>query len=50
MDQVGKNKVCLELNSVRDMKGNKKGFYRYISSQRKSKGNKNLLQEILFSY
>ena len=29
----------LELNLVRDIKANKKGFYRYISSKRRTKGN-----------
>ncbi|GAB0181454.1 hypothetical protein GRJ2_000610700 [Grus japonensis] len=38
-DQVRKGKVLIELNLVRDIKGNKKSFYRYISDKRKTREN-----------
>ncbi|PKU34089.1 rna-directed dna polymerase from mobile element jockey-like [Limosa lapponica baueri] len=38
-DEVRKAKAQLELNSARDVKKNKKGFYRYINQKRKVKGN-----------
>lgn len=39
----GKAKTHLELDLARDMKGDKKGIYRYISSKRKTRGNVDLL-------
>ena len=33
----------LELNLSRDVKGNKKGFYKYVNSKRKSRENMGLL-------
>lgn len=36
---VRKAKVHLELNLARDMKSNKKGFYRFLSSKMKTTGN-----------
>lgn len=50
MDGVRKTKACLELDSVRDTKGNKNGFQRYITSKRKSRENTDMMQVILFSY
>lgn len=38
-DEVKKTKAHLEFNLVRDMKGNKKGFYRCISSKIKAMEN-----------
>jgi len=35
-DVVREAKPHLELNLLRDVKGNKKGFYKYISSKRKT--------------
>ena len=36
---VQKAKACLELNLVRDVKANKKDFYKHISSKRKTREN-----------
>ncbi|GAB0184642.1 mitochondrial enolase superfamily member 1 [Grus japonensis] len=38
-DQVRKAKAPIELNLARDIKGNKKSFYRYISDKRKTREN-----------
>jgi len=38
-DQVGKAKALTELNMARDIKGNKKSFYRYVSHKRKTREN-----------
>ncbi|GAB0176214.1 hypothetical protein GRJ2_000086600 [Grus japonensis] len=38
-DQVGKAKALIEFNLARDVKGNKKSFYRYISDKRKTREN-----------
>ncbi|GAB0190944.1 hypothetical protein GRJ2_001559700 [Grus japonensis] len=38
-DQVRKAKALIELNLARDIKGNKKSFYRYISDKRKTREN-----------
>ena len=40
---VRKAKALLKLNLVKDVKANKKGFYRYISSNRKAMENVCLL-------
>lgn len=42
-DEFGKAEVHLELNMTRDVKGNRKGFYRYIGSKRNTKENAGLL-------
>ncbi|GAB0179086.1 mitochondrial enolase superfamily member 1 [Grus japonensis] len=44
-DQVRKAKVLIELNLARDVKDNKKSFYRYISDKRKTGENVGLLQK-----
>ncbi|GAB0180313.1 hypothetical protein GRJ2_000496600 [Grus japonensis] len=44
-DQVRKAKALIELNLARDIKGNKKSFYRYISDKRKTGENVGLLQK-----
>lgn len=38
----GKAKAQLQLNLVKDVKGNKKGSHRYVSSKRKSRGKEGL--------
>ncbi|KFV17941.1 hypothetical protein N340_02406, partial [Tauraco erythrolophus] len=38
-DQVRKAKALIELNLARDIKGNKKNFYRYVSDKKKSREN-----------
>lgn len=38
-DGAKKAKAHLELNLARDVKGNKKGFYKYISHNRKTREN-----------
>ncbi|GAB0188244.1 mitochondrial enolase superfamily member 1 [Grus japonensis] len=38
-DQVRKAKALIEFNLARDVKGNKKSFYRYISDERKTREN-----------
>jgi len=38
-DQVGKAQPLIELNLARDIKGNKKSFYRYVSHKRKTREN-----------
>ncbi|GAB0186183.1 mitochondrial enolase superfamily member 1 [Grus japonensis] len=38
-DQVRKAKALIELNLARDIKGNKKSFYRYVSDKRKMREN-----------
>ncbi|PKU43995.1 rna-directed dna polymerase from mobile element jockey-like [Limosa lapponica baueri] len=44
---MSKAKACLELNLARDVKDNKKGFFKYISSKRKTRENMGpLLNEI----
>ncbi|GAB0179938.1 mitochondrial enolase superfamily member 1 [Grus japonensis] len=35
-DQIRKAKALIELNLARDVKGNKKSFYRYVSDKRKT--------------
>jgi len=42
MDGVRKAKADLELNLAKDMKGNRKGLYKYINSKRKTRENMNL--------
>jgi len=42
-DATRKAKVHLELNLTRDVKDNKKGFFKYISSKRKTRDNVGLL-------
>ena len=36
-DRIRKAKAQMELNLARDVKDNKKGFYRYISRRRQAK-------------
>ncbi|GAB0204905.1 mitochondrial enolase superfamily member 1 [Grus japonensis] len=43
-DQVRKAKVLIEINLARDIKGNKKSFYRYVSNKRKTRENVGPLQ------
>ncbi|PKU42647.1 rna-directed dna polymerase from mobile element jockey-like [Limosa lapponica baueri] len=43
-DATRKAKALLELNPVRDVKDNKKGFFKYISSKRKTRKNVGPLQ------
>ncbi|KFV12289.1 hypothetical protein N340_06444, partial [Tauraco erythrolophus] len=38
-DQVRKAKTLIELNLARDIKSNKKGFYRYVSDKKRSREN-----------
>jgi len=38
-DQVRKAKDLIELNLTRDIKGNRKSFYKYVSEKRKSSEN-----------
>ncbi|KFV01476.1 hypothetical protein N340_10208, partial [Tauraco erythrolophus] len=38
-DQVRKAKALIELNLARDIKGNKKGFYRYVNDKKRSREN-----------
>ncbi|GAB0208807.1 mitochondrial enolase superfamily member 1 [Grus japonensis] len=38
-DQVRKAKALIELNLARDVKGNKKSFYRYVSDKRRTREN-----------
>ena len=38
-DQVSKAKALIELNLARDIKGNKKSFYRYLSDKRRTREN-----------
>ncbi|GAB0179374.1 mitochondrial enolase superfamily member 1 [Grus japonensis] len=42
-DATRKAKAYLELNLARDVKDNKKGFFKYISSKRKTRENVGLL-------
>jgi len=42
-DATRKAKAHLELNLARDVKNNKKGFFNYISSKRKTRDNVGLL-------
>ncbi|KFV10376.1 hypothetical protein N340_10119, partial [Tauraco erythrolophus] len=44
-DQVRKAKALIELNLARDIKGNKKNFYRYVSDKKRSRENVGLLQK-----
>ncbi|GAB0176056.1 hypothetical protein GRJ2_000070800 [Grus japonensis] len=44
-DQVRKAKALIELNLARDVKGNKKSFYRYVSDKRKTRKNVGPLQK-----
>ncbi|KFQ76045.1 hypothetical protein N337_12204, partial [Phoenicopterus ruber ruber] len=44
-EQVRKAKALIELNLARDIKGNKKSFYRYISDKRKTRENVGPLQK-----
>ncbi|KFV13270.1 hypothetical protein N340_03166, partial [Tauraco erythrolophus] len=44
-DQVRKAKALIELNLARDIKGNKKNFYRYVSDKKRSKENVSPLQK-----
>lgn len=39
-DAMKKAKTRLDLNLARDVKNNKKGFFKYISSKRKTKKNR----------
>jgi len=43
MDATRKTKAHLELKLARDVKNNKKGFFNYISSKRKTRDNVGLL-------
>ncbi|KFV20004.1 hypothetical protein N340_00444, partial [Tauraco erythrolophus] len=43
--QVRKAKALIELNLARDIKGNKKGFYRYASDKKRSRENVGPLQK-----
>ncbi|GAB0207663.1 hypothetical protein GRJ2_003232000 [Grus japonensis] len=43
-DQVRKAKALIELNLARDVKDNKKSFYRYVSDKRKMRVNVGILQ------
>ncbi|GAB0183447.1 mitochondrial enolase superfamily member 1 [Grus japonensis] len=43
-DQSGKAKALIELNLARDIKDNKKSFYRYVSVKRKTRENVGPLQ------
>jgi len=43
-DAMREAKVHLELNLVRDVKNNKKSFFKYISSKQKTRNNVGLLQ------
>ena len=46
-DATRKHKVHLEMNLARDVKGNKKGFFQYVSSKRKARENvRPLLNEV----
>lgn len=36
-DGIGKAKVQMELNLVRDVKNNEKGFFRYVGQKRQAK-------------
>ncbi|KFV98219.1 hypothetical protein N327_09172, partial [Fulmarus glacialis] len=38
-DQIRKAKALIELNLARDVKGNKKSFYRYVGDKRKTREN-----------
>ncbi|KFV05198.1 hypothetical protein N340_02153, partial [Tauraco erythrolophus] len=38
-DHVRKSKALIELNLARDIEGNKKNFYRYVSDKRRSREN-----------
>ena len=38
-DQVRKAKALIELNLARDIKGNKKSFYKYVGDKRKTREN-----------
>ncbi|KFW07334.1 hypothetical protein N327_01759, partial [Fulmarus glacialis] len=38
-DQVREAKALIELNQARDIKGNKKSFYRYVGDKRKTREN-----------
>ncbi|KFZ52058.1 hypothetical protein N321_07570, partial [Antrostomus carolinensis] len=44
-DQVRKAKALTELNLARDVKGNKKSFYRYVGEKRKTRENVGPLQK-----
>ncbi|KAM9654465.1 uncharacterized protein ACIBXB_005124 [Morphnus guianensis] len=44
-DQVRKAKALIELNLARDVKGNKKSFYRYVGGKRKTKENVGLFRK-----
>ncbi|GAB0180871.1 hypothetical protein GRJ2_000552400 [Grus japonensis] len=44
-DQVRKIKALIELNLARDIKGNKKSFYRYVSDKRRTRKNVGPLQK-----
>ncbi|KFV02308.1 hypothetical protein N340_11981, partial [Tauraco erythrolophus] len=44
-DQIRKAKALIELNLARDIKGNKKGFYRYVSDKKRSRENVGPLQK-----
>ncbi|KFQ43562.1 hypothetical protein N333_00528, partial [Nestor notabilis] len=45
-DQVRKAKAQLELNLARDVKSNRKGFYRYIVNKRQTRDNVGPLQKL----
>jgi len=42
-EAMRKTKACLEINLARDVKDNKKGFFKYISSKWKTRENVGLL-------
>lgn len=44
-DQVGKSKAQIELNLPRDIKGNKKTFFRYTRNKKKTREDVGLLQK-----
>ncbi|GAB0182265.1 mitochondrial enolase superfamily member 1 [Grus japonensis] len=44
-NQVRKAKALMELNLARDIKGNKKSFYRYVSDKRKTRESVDPLQK-----
>ena len=49
-DQVRKAKALTELNLARDIKGNKKSFYRYVSDKRKTRENVGPLRKVRPGY
>ncbi|GAB0209590.1 mitochondrial enolase superfamily member 1 [Grus japonensis] len=49
-DQVRKAKALIELNLARDVKGNKKSFYRYVSDKRRMRENVGSLRNDIGNY